>query len=200
MSKESVLSRWSRRKRQAKRGEPDLESANSPPTEAGAGNSPVATEPDIGAEELARLPRIEDLTAHSDLMQFLRKGVPVALRNAALRRVWALDPKIRDYVGEARDYAYDWNAPAGVPGSGPLDERDIEGLLRRVIGDAEPCPSPAPPQPAPGPGIPCGAEASTEAPPPSGEPGPAEPDRSADPESAPEPAQVGRRHGGAMPV
>ena len=74
MSKESVLSRWSRRKRQAKRGEPDLESANSPPTEAGAGNSSVATEPDIGAEELARLPRIEDLTAHSDLMQFLRKG------------------------------------------------------------------------------------------------------------------------------
>ena len=200
MSDESFLSRWSRRKRQALRREPDREPANSPPPEAGAGNSSVATEPDIGAEELARLPRIEDLTAHSDLMQFLRKGVPVALRNAALRRVWALDPKIRDYVGEARDYAYDWNAPAGVPGSGPLDERDIEGLLRRVIGDAEPCPSPAPPQPAPGPGIPCGAEASTEAPPPSGKPSPAEPDRSAGPETPPEPAPTGRRHGGAMPA
>jgi hypothetical protein len=202
MNDESFVSRWSRRKRQARRGEPDRAPANSPAPEADARDSPVAAEPELTAEELARLPRIEDLTARSDVAQFLRKGVPVALRNAALRRVWALDPKIRDYVGEARDYAYDWNAPAGVPGSGPLDERDIEGLLRRVIGDAEPGPHPASPQPAPeaGPGSPPGAEASTEAPPPSGEPSPAEPDRSVGPETPLEAAPAGRRHGGAMPV
>jgi hypothetical protein len=202
MSDENFLSRWSRRKQQARRGEPDRAPANSPPPEADAGDSPVVAEPDISAEELARLPPIEDLTGQSDLAQFLRKGVPVTLRNAALRRVWALDPKIRDYVGEARDYAYDWNAPAGVPGSGPLDERDIEGLLRRVIGDAEPGPRPVPPQPDPeaGPDIPPGAEASTEAPPPSGEPSPAEPDRSAGLETPPEAAPAGRRRGGAMPV
>ena len=46
--------------------------------------------------------------------------------------MWALDPKIRDYVGEARDYAYDWNTPGGVPGSGPVPWQDIEGLRRRV--------------------------------------------------------------------
>ena len=202
MSDGNFLSRWSRRKRQARRGEPDRSSANSPVPEADAGNSPTAAEPKISAEELASLPRIDDLTAHSDLTQFLRKGVPAALRNSALRRVWALDPKIRDYVGEARDYAYDWNAPAGVPGSGPIAEQDIEGLLRRVIGDAEPGPRSIPPRPAPeaGPSIPPGAEASIEAPPPSGEPSPAEPDRSAGLETPPEPAPAGRRHGGAKPV
>src|SRR5215216_734205 len=125
MSDESFLSRWSQRKQRARRGEPDRSSANSPVPEADAGNSPIAAEPEISAEELARLPPLEELTGESDLAQFLRKGVPMALRNAALRRVWALDPKIRDYVGEARDYAYDWNVPAGVPGSGPLAEQDI---------------------------------------------------------------------------
>jgi uncharacterized protein DUF3306 len=201
VSDEKFLSRWSRRKQQARRREPDREPATSASPQPDSDN-PAVAEPDITAEELARLPPVEELTPHSDLTQFLRKGVPVALRNAALRRVWAFDPKIRDYVGEARDYAYDWNAPAGVPGSGPLDERDIEGLLRRVIGDAEPGPHPASPQPAPeaGPGSPPGAEASTEAPPPSGEPSPAEPDRSVGPETPLEAAPAGRRHGGAMPV
>ena len=48
----------------------------------------------------------------------MQKGVPEALRNAALRKMWVLDPSIRNYVGEALDYAWDWNAPGGVPGSG----------------------------------------------------------------------------------
>jgi hypothetical protein len=202
VSDENFLSRWSRRKQQARRGGPDRVPANSPAPEADVGNSPIAAEQDTSAEELAPLPRLEDLTAQSDLAQFLRKGVPAALRNAALRRMWALDPKIRDYVGEARDYAYDWNAPAGVPGSGPLDERDIEGLLRRVIGNAEPGPRSTPPQPAPeaGPGIPPGADTSDEAPPPSGELSPPEPGRSVGPETPLEAAPAGRRHGGAMPV
>jgi hypothetical protein len=48
--------------------------------------------------------------------------VPQILRNAAMRRMWVLDPAIRDYVDPALDYAYDWNIPGGVPGNGPLAE------------------------------------------------------------------------------
>src|ERR1044071_4942596 len=195
MSDESFLSRWSRRKRQAARRKP--EPAGSGFLEADADNPPAVAEPEITADELARLPSVEELTAESDLAQFLRKGVPLALRNAALRRGWALDPKIRDYVGEARDYAYDWNTPTGVPGSGPLAEQDIEELLRRVIGDGDPQLSPAPPQPAAdtSPGTRHELDAS-----PSEQPASARPDQAADVESTPKPPPIERRHGRAMPI
>lgn len=197
MSADGFLSRWSRRKQQARHGKFDPERTSPTRQPAETEDPPVAAEPEISAEELARLPRIEELTAESDLTGFLRNGVPLALRNAAQRRVWALDPKIRDYVGEARDYAYDWNTPAGVPGSGPLAEQDIEGLLRRVIGDGEPQPSPAPPQPAAdaSPGTRHELDAS-----PSEQPSSARPDQAADLESTPKPAPTERRHGRAMPI
>src|SRR4051794_5364204 len=194
MSAESFLSRWSRRKQQARRDEGAVDRSAAGPAASGGLDArdpvPVAggssaegaggreiTEPEVTAEELASLPPIEELTAESDLAQFLRKGVPAAWRNAALRRIWALDPKIRDYVGEARDYAYDWNAPGGVPGSGPLAEQDIPGLLRRVIGESEPDPSPGAPQPTADPSSKMpGTEQDAEATPAS-QPAPAEPDR-----------------------
>jgi Protein of unknown function (DUF3306) len=82
------------------------------------------------------LPPVEELTAESDFGAFLRQGVPERLRNAALRRMWALDPAIRDHVGDARDYAWDWNVPGGVPGGGPLLPCDrVEETLQRMFGD-----------------------------------------------------------------
>ena len=41
------------------------------------------------------------------------RGVPAELTRAALRRVWAADPTIRDFVGLA-DYAWDFNAPGAM--------------------------------------------------------------------------------------
>jgi hypothetical protein len=96
--------RWSRRKLGA--------DPNQPAPAAPAEVPPEATEESLHEEELALLPRIEDLTPESDISGFLRKGVPDLLKKAALRRMWALDPAIRDYVGDARDYAWDWNIPA----------------------------------------------------------------------------------------
>ncbi|MBX9757577.1 MAG: DUF3306 domain-containing protein, partial [Beijerinckiaceae bacterium] len=64
----------------------------------------------------------EDIGAQTNIADFMRKEVPAALRNAALRRAWSTDPAIRDYVNPAREYAYDWNTPGGVPGNGPLQE------------------------------------------------------------------------------
>src|SRR5690606_1128964 len=81
---------------------------------------PAQTETDEPAEPL---PRVEDLTAASDLSAFLRKGVPMALKSAAMRKMWSLDPNIRDHVGLS-EYAWDFNQPGSMAGFGPLDAKE----------------------------------------------------------------------------
>ncbi|MFM2443731.1 MAG: hypothetical protein RJB09_917 [Pseudomonadota bacterium] len=126
--KEAFLSRWSQRKRQI--AEEARKAAEAAP----------ATTPEPEAEEepfdLSLLPDLEVLTAQTDMSLFLQKGVPDELRNAALRKIWALDPAIRDYVGDALDYAWDWNAPGGVPGGGELGAGfDTAKMVARIFGD-----------------------------------------------------------------
>lgn len=99
---ESFLTRWARQKQDAARPK----TAPMPPPEA------AAPEPEV---DLTKLPRIEDLTVDSDITGFLRKGVPEALQKLALRRMWALDPAIRDFV-EVAENQWDFNAPGGIPG------------------------------------------------------------------------------------
>ena len=127
---DTFFSRWSRRKDEARR-------AAEAPAEAepqGAAPEPRA----LTEEEIAELPKIESLSAESDIAVFLRPGVPAALRKAALRRAWLVDPAIRDFVGPARDYDYDWNVPGAVPGYGPLSGEEIVAMARRVLGDPQP--------------------------------------------------------------
>ena len=109
------LARWSQRKQAAKAPEPK--------PEAPAAEAPVPPAPEPVPEpefDLASLPKLEDLTGSTDITAFLRKDVPEHLRNAALQKSWALDPAIRNYVNPALEYAYDWNTPGGVPGSGEI--------------------------------------------------------------------------------
>jgi hypothetical protein len=137
----NFLSRWSRLKRQADDKQLAPADPSSPP---GATDSDIpagmvadgqAMLPELTPEELAALPRLEDLTPEMDLSVFMRSGVPASLRNAALRRMWALDPAIRDRVGDALEYAYDWNIPGSVPGSGPLlPIDDVVSMLRSIVG------------------------------------------------------------------
>lgn len=109
---DGFLSRWARRKQQVQR--------------AGADQPPAAAEPVAPAEaeepviDPASLPPVESLTAQSSLAPFLQKGVPEAVKNAALRTMWAADPAIRDYVGPA-DFQWDFNAPGAITGFGTLD-------------------------------------------------------------------------------
>jgi len=126
---DTFLSRWSRRKDDARRAAREDATPDQPPS---AAESAALTE-----EEVAALPKIESLTAESDITAFMRPGVPAALRKAALRRAWLVDPDIRDFVGHARDYDYDWNAPGGAPGYGPLADGEVAALARRVFGDSE---------------------------------------------------------------
>jgi hypothetical protein len=129
----SFLSRWSQRKREAK--QPDREA---PVADAEVPAAPAAesdTEPEF---DLSSLPKLEDLTETTDITVFLRKGVPESLRNAALRKAWALDPAIRNYVNPALDYAYDWNTPGGVPGSGEIGAGiDIVRMVSQIMGGSE---------------------------------------------------------------
>lgn len=133
------LARWSDRKREAARNETERESKPSaaPAREAPpAGTAASETEPPF---DLASLPKLEDLTADTDMTVFFKKGVPDSVRNAALRKSWALDPAIRNYVNPALDYAYDWNKPGGVPGAGELAPgTDVARMVSQVMGWTEP--------------------------------------------------------------
>ena len=127
---EGFLSRWSRRKRgvlpEPGPG-PELEA---PPPIAAPEALP---EPPEEAFDAASLPPVESLTGASDFTAFLRPGVPAPLRQAALRRAWTLDPAIRDFIGPA-DYAWDYNAPDGVPGFALQLGGDVTRMLAQAIG------------------------------------------------------------------
>ena len=133
----NFLSRWSKRKRGAlTQPAPDAEA---PLGEGGEGRKAQADEGENQPFDLSLLPDLETLTGESDIQSFLHKAVPDALRNAALRKIWALDPAVRNYVGEALDYAYDWNTPGGVPGFGEVlsDEQSLEFVRNLLAGPAD---------------------------------------------------------------
>jgi len=80
----------------------------------------------------ASLPPIESITAETDIRGFLAAGVPSELTRAALRRSWACDPKIRNFVGLA-EYDWDFNAADSMPGFGPLQITDEVGKMAAQI-------------------------------------------------------------------
>jgi hypothetical protein len=124
------LARWSQRKQEAKAPEPKPEA----PT-ADADVAPIAEAVPEPEFDLSSLPKLEELTGSTDITAFLRKGVPEHLRNAALRKSWALDPAIRNYVNPALEYAYDWNTPGGVPGSGEIGAgMDVARMVAQIMG------------------------------------------------------------------
>ncbi len=127
------LARWSQRKREANQPEhgAPLADADVPP-------KPVAEGDAAQPFDLSSLPKLEDVTEGTDITGFLRKGVPEHLRNAALRKSWALDPAIRNYVNPALEYAYDWNTPGGVPGSSEIGAgMDVAQLVSQIMGSGE---------------------------------------------------------------
>lgn len=133
-TEKSFLSRWSQRKQGAKQPETDGAAERSA-EEVDAAPAPVV-EGDADEEfDLSSLPKLEEITETTDITGFLRKGVPESLRNAALRKSWALDPAIRNYVNPALDYAYDWNTPGGVPGNSEIAAgTDIAKMVLQIMG------------------------------------------------------------------
>jgi hypothetical protein len=190
MSRDGFLERWSRRKL-AEGKEPEAQQPAEEP-------APVDDEPDeevLDEEELAKLPSLESFTVKTDLAPFLRKGVPQALKNAAMRKMWMLDPAVRDHVDFAVDYAWDWNTPGGVAGNaGAISKDSVARMMDALKPKDEPEPE------ATVAGVP---DESTESAAPETQPeAPQEaveadvPETPEETRSAPRP----RRHGGAAPV
>lgn len=163
---DSILARWSRRKLAARTDEASApQEAEQAPTEIATGDAAPDPESslsgteaeELDAELVAALPSVEDLTAESDITAFLKEGVPAALKRAALRRIWSLDPGIRDYVGPS-EYAWDFNQPGSMAGFGPLDAKEttvgflskavraIDTVTKPVEAAQEPDPSQQPPR------------------------------------------------------
>jgi hypothetical protein len=147
---ESFIARWARRKREATQEvEAKQSSAASGaafedvrPLEEQGDKSDVtvarggASEHAEPAFDVTKLPPIESITADSDIRAFLAPGVPPELTRAALRRAWAADPKIRDFVGLAEN-AWDFNAPGSIAGFGPLEmTEELRREVARMVGRA----------------------------------------------------------------
>jgi len=132
---ERFLARWARRKRAGAtnaRGQPN-------PDESGDQSALEASLPPRETPSLAdpkSLPPIETIGAGSDIRPFLAIGVPAVLTRAALRRAWSADHAIRDFIGLSEN-SWDFNAPSGVPGFGPLTIEDARRLLARVMEETE---------------------------------------------------------------
>jgi hypothetical protein len=144
---DNVFARWSRRKQAVRHSEAEEPEKNPLAPDAVAAPADVdrveeqrvTAEPEV-AEPAEPLPRVEDLTAQSDLSAFLRKGVPKMLKSAALRKMWSLDPAIRDYIGPS-EYAWDFNKPGSMAGFGPLkaaNESVVDFLSTMSGNPAEP--------------------------------------------------------------
>ena len=190
---EGFLSRWSRRKRAVVEGRAPEEAPPPAPLEAKPEALPAEPEDEF---DLASLPPIESLTIESDFKAFLHRKVPLELRSAALRRAWSLDPAIRDFIGPA-DYAWDFNAPDGVPGFALELGGDAMKLLSHALGLDAPVPKPAAePQDE---ALTVAEAPALEAPPAASSFSIAEaaPEAEASPEA---PMERLRRHGSALPV
>ena len=126
----SFLARWSQRKHEAQLLDPKPE-----PLTVDVETAAQSADDAVETFDLSSLPKLEDMTATTDITAFLRDGVPEHLRNAALRKSWALDPAIRNYVNPALEYAYDWNTPGGVPGSSEIGAGlDVARLVSQIMG------------------------------------------------------------------
>src|SRR5215831_4525770 len=142
---ENFIARWSRRKREAAEDAEATKSSAAPDAAAeGAHPSEDQSDTALGRGDARRspeaafdptkLPPIETITAETDITAFLAPGVPAELTRAALRRAWAADPKIRDFIGLSEN-SWDFNAPGAMTGFGPLEMTDeLRQQIARMVG------------------------------------------------------------------
>jgi len=146
---EPFLARWSRRKLEPNRDtaeegapQPAVAPARDPETAVETAQPPQAADQNASdpsvveqqAVDLKNLPSLESIDAATDIRGFLARGVPTALSRAALRRAWAADPAIRDFIGLSEN-AWDFTAPDGVPGFGPLAPGTTPLSLANLAGE-----------------------------------------------------------------
>ena len=201
---QGFLDRWSKRKQAARKAEAlpegEGEPERQPDPEPIAADTATTDHDDDPEIDPAELPPLDSIQTSTDVQAFLRKGVPKALRQAALRRLWSADPKVRDFR-EVADYDWDFNAP-GYGALLPQDDPEaaaekLFAALRRQVTARDPA---EPTEPALGDKV-----ASPATPPaavepeallPAAEPAAPESEPAA---TSPAPPPRRRRHGSAVP-
>lgn len=130
------LERWSRRKLQSEApSAAPVEKVALPTAGKPAADPAAAVKSAPPAEfDLTKLPSIESIAAGTDVRVFLQRGVPAALTRAALRRAWAADPAIRDFIGLSEN-SWDFTAPDSLPGFGPLEPDEIRRVAAQLFGE-----------------------------------------------------------------
>ncbi|UQR62385.1 DUF3306 domain-containing protein [Bradyrhizobium sp. C-145] len=129
------LARWSRRKHHAATEITQSKSEHAPDDLVPSAASLAPGEIRLPFDPTS-FPRIESIAAESNIRAFLGAGVPVDLARAALRRVWSLDPAIRDFVGLSEN-SWDFNASGAMTGFGPIDGEEVGRLLTRLVGEPD---------------------------------------------------------------
>lgn len=144
---DGFFSRWSRRKAQARTGEPLPEPAVPvvsplPLAAAQAGSAPVTAPgavvaaPESGAAEAPPPPTLEDtqhLTPASDFRRFVAKDVPSDVRNAAVKKLFA-DPHFN--VMDGLDiYIDDYTKTEPIPAA--MMAQMVSARFLRLVDDPE---------------------------------------------------------------
>jgi hypothetical protein len=146
--RENFLERWSRKKTEATREEAEAPAAPPRSDEAAAPAPDAKVAPPSPAAcklefDLSQLPSLDSITSATDIRAFLTPGVPQDLTRAALRRAWAADPAIRDFVGLAEN-AWDFTDPNAMPGFGDIPMGyDLKKMVAEVFGELEKTAEPA---------------------------------------------------------
>jgi len=139
VSDSDFLGRWARRKQAARqKAEPATRLSPAAPDCLPRDEVTAAQEAPADGLDLTDLPALDEITARTDITGFLRKGVPLDLSRAALRRAWAADPTIRDFIGLAEN-AWDFNDPTAMAGFGPLDysQEQLAELVGKIVGGVQ---------------------------------------------------------------
>jgi hypothetical protein len=131
------LARWSRRKHHAATDKIRQSKSESTSDDNVSGTSAALAQGESRLQfDPASLPTIESVGAETNIRAFLEAGVPGDLARAALRRVWSLDPAIRDFVGLSEN-SWDFNAPGAMAGFGSIDGEEVGRLLTRLLGEPD---------------------------------------------------------------
>lgn len=155
---DNFLTRWAQRKRDVEAAEgkakpPSAEDAAARKGEGeGAPAKPVAAAAESKSPEpafdLNSLPSIDSITATTNVSAFLNPAVPEALRRAALRRLWALNPPTQEALLMA-EYAGDFTDAGGMAGFGALEMTDeLRQMARQIVGGIPDVPQESAPEPS----------------------------------------------------
>ena len=138
---DDFLTRWSRRKREAKAEESSSraqdktgKSAQPAPDHPANSDNPPAKESEP-VFDLSQLPSLDSIGPDTDMRMFMQPGVPAALSRAAFRRAWSADPAIRDFIGLSEN-SWDFTKPDSIEGFGPLVPTDnVKRMLAQLFSE-----------------------------------------------------------------